>query len=343
MDETNLILGDSVDHLMTLDVQWPGRPRGLVDTIHQACRKTSGGPVSLHAAESILKRVTKDSTVIITTGFILPPFFPFGETDGPPGAVGLASAIIKATGARVMFLGEKEVLEVLRAACIATGITVYEKEHFANIPGAALIRDFPVGAKDSIREGARILDEWKPSAVIAVEKIGRNGKDVYHSSRGSDMSPYTAGTDYLVEAARQRGILTIGLGDLGNEIGMGSVADVARKAMGPEMEMCKCGCGGGIVSKVKVDIPVMATMSNWGSYGIAACLAGVLGRPSILHSPEIEGRVLKACVRAGARDGITVSPSPSSDGLPLEGNRAFVQLLHNTIEIKTVNTSPYRT
>ena len=342
MDENILILGDSVDHLVTLDMKWPGRPRGIVDTIYQACREYVGGPVCLHAADSLLKRVAKETTVIISTGFVLRPFFPLGETDGPPGAVALAHSIIRGIGARVIFLAEKEVMDVLKAACIAAGLSVYEREDFGTIPGAILIRDFPYEVDEAVREGERILKAWNPSAVITVEKMGRNPKDIYHTARGSDMGSQVAKVDYLVEAAQKRGILTIGIGDLGNEIGLGAVGDVVRKAIGPAVERCKCGCGGGIVTKIGADFPIMATMSNWGSYGVAACLAGILEKPAIFHSPEIEGRVIEACVRAGARDGATVSPSLSSDGVSLEGNRAVVQLLHEIIRIKTTKIVHYR-
>ena len=105
---------------------------------------------------------------------------------------------------------------------------------------------------------------------------------------------------------------------------------------------CKCGCGEGIVTKVGTDVPIMATMSNWGSYGVAACMAGILEKPSVLHTPDVERRVLEACVRAGARDGSTVSPSLSSDGVSLEGNQAVVQLLHDIVRIKTAKVIHYR-
>jgi hypothetical protein len=156
------------------------------------------------------------------------------------------------------------------------------------------------------------------------------------------MSPLVAKVDYLVEAAQKRGILTIGIGDLGNEIGLGAVSDVARKAIGPAIQGCKCGCGGGIVTKVGAEIPIMATMSNWGSYGVAACMAGILEKPSVLHTPEVERRVIEACVRVGARDGATVSPALSSDGVSLEANQAVVQLLHDIIRIKTSKIIHYR-
>jgi len=342
MDEWTVAFGDSVDHLMQTDMRLPGFPRGFIEAIYQACRKVVGNPLCLSAADAIQKRVSGESTVIISTGFVFPPFFPSGETDGPIGAVAMAYAIHHGIGARIVFITEREVIDVLKATCTAAGLAVYGYEHFRNIPGAIHIRDFTYDMDQARQEGNRILDELKPSAVITVEKIGRNEKDIYHSARGSDLGEHTIKADFLVEEATRRGILTIGIGDLGNEIGLGSVADTAKKAIGPLGEKCSCGCGGSVITKVGADIPIMATMSNWGAYGIAAGLAFISEKPKILHSPDLEMRMTEACVRAGAKDGALVSPTLSCDCTTVEGSMGFVQLLHELIRIKSIKSRPFR-
>jgi D-glutamate cyclase len=342
MDETMLILGDSVDHLMKTDMRLPALPRDFIEVIYQACRKVVGNPLCLSAADAIRKRVTKDSTVIISTGFVFPPYFPLGETDGPIGAVAMAYAIHHGIGARVMLITEREVIDVLKATCTAAGLAVYNYDDFKYIPGAIHICDFPYNMDQARQEGKRIVDEIKPSAVITVEKMGRNEKDVYHSARGNDMSKHVAKVDFLVEEAINRRILTIGIGDLGNEIGLGAVADSVKNVIGPLGAKCNCGCGGGVVTKVGTEIPIMATMSNWGAYGIAACLAFLMEKPSILHTPELEMRMTEACVRSGAMDGSLVSPTLSSDGTSVEGSKAMVQLLHELIRIKSIKSRPSR-
>jgi D-glutamate cyclase len=342
MDETMLSLGDSVDHLMKTDMKLPALPRGFIETIYQACRKVVGNPLCLSAADAIRTRVTKDSTVIISTGFVFPPYFPLGETDGPMGAVAIAYAIHHGIGARVVLITEKEVIDVLKATCTAAGLAVYNYEDFKYIPGAVHIKDFPYDIDQARQEGKRITDELKPSAVITVEKMGRNEKDIYHSARGNDMGKHIIKVDLLVEEANNRGILTIGIGDFGNEIGLGAVADTAKKAMGPLGIKCNCGCGGSTVTKVGTEIPIMSTISNWGAYGIAACLAFLLGKPNILHSPELEMRMTEASVRAGAMDGSLVSPTLSADGTTVDGSKAIVQLLHELIRIKSIKSRPFR-
>jgi hypothetical protein len=328
--------------LVTLDVKWAGRTRNFVDVIYQACRKAVGGPVCLLAADAIRQKVTKDSTVIVMTGFVLPPFFPRGETDGPPGAVAMAHAIQKGLGARVLFLTDREVMDPLQATCRAAGLSVYNPEDFKKIPGAITVRDFPYEREEAVREASRILDDHRPAAVISIEKIGRNEKDIYHTARGSEMGRTVAKTDLLMDAANERGLLTIGIGDFGNEIGMGTVGEVARAAIGELGKKCHCGCGGGVVTKVRAQFPIFASISNWGGYGVAACLAALLGKPEALHSPRIEGRMIEACVQAGGKDGTMVTPTLSNDGVFVEGNRGVVRLLHEIIRVKTAGPLPFR-
>jgi hypothetical protein len=97
-----------------------------------------------------------------------------------------------------------------------------------------------------------------------------------------------------------------------------------------------------VVTKVGTEIPIMATMSNWGAYGIAACLAFIIEKPNILHSPELELRMTEACVRAGAMDGSLVRSTLSCDGTTVDGSKAFVQLLHELIRIKNIKSRPSR-
>ena len=67
-------------------------------------------------------------------------------------------------------------------------------------------------------EAQRMLDRYQPAAVIAIERPGWNRNRVHHSGGGFGVSEFTAKIDYLFEGAKDRGIPTIGIGDLGNEI-----------------------------------------------------------------------------------------------------------------------------
>ena len=71
---------------------------------------------------------------------------------------------------------------------------------------------------------------------------------------------------------------------------------------------------------------MVAGTSNWGAYGIVAELSRLAGRP-LLHSADEERKMVRACVDAGAVDGITRRPEPTVDGLPLETHVGMLELL----------------
>src|SRR5439155_24760601 len=81
-----------------------------------------------------------------------------------------------------------------------------------------------------------------------------------------------------------------------------------------------------IAAVVPVDHLVVAGVSNWGGYGIAAALGRLTGL-DLLHTPEIERRLVEACVAAGACDGVTRRREPTVDGLAAETHAAVVDLL----------------
>ena len=81
-----------------------------------------------------------------------------------------------------------------------------------------------------------------------------------------------------------------------------------------------------IASVVDVDHLVVAGVSNWGAYGIVAQL-GRLTAQRLLHTPAEERRLIDACVKAGAVDGLTRRNEATVDALDAETHAAFVALL----------------
>ena len=138
----------------------------------------------------------------------------------------------------------------------------------------------------------------------------------YWSARGESVRGWNAPLDalFLVPARR---LTTVGVGDGGNEIGMGNVH--TRITRGSVLARA-------IASVVKVDHLVVAGTSNWGAYGIVAELSRLAGR-DLLHSADEERRMVHACVEAGAVDGITRRREPTVDGLPLDAHVGMLELL----------------
>jgi len=171
----------------------------------------------------------------------------------------------------------------------------------------------------------------RPTHLVAIERPGRARDGVYRNMRGDDVSAWNAPIDELFLVARKTGArsaraVTIGVGDGGNEIGMGNVRSRLAHGGGALAER--------IASVVRVDHLVVAGVSNWGAYGIAAHLGRLAARP-LLHTPGEERRIVAACVEAGACDGVTRRREATVDGLPLDVHAAFVALLAAATQPRT--------
>jgi hypothetical protein len=169
---------------------------------------------------------------------------------------------------------------------------------------------------DAATAARLLLKQHAPTHLVSIERPGRTAGGDYLSARGQTVRPWNAPIDALFIGTPRR-IRTIGVGDGGNEIGMGNV----RARIGRAGALART-----IASVVKVDHLVVAGTSNWGAYGIVAELSALTGRP-LLHSADEEEKMVQACVDAGAVDGLTKRPEATVDGLPLEAHVGMLELL----------------
>jgi hypothetical protein len=274
---------DPIDHLLALD---PGG-RGIAGFF------VPGG--ALRAARALQGA----GRVLIVTGFVVADGV--AETDGPPGAAVLGRAL-RRLGASVRYTSDPVVLPVLAASLHALGEPA---DVFAYPEGATAASD--------------ALARERPTHLIAIERPGRGRDGDYLNARGVSVKAWNRPLDEMfLLAARSAGRpVTIGVGDGGNEIGMGSVhARLARE--GALMAR--------IASVVAVDHLVVAGVSNWGAYGIVAQLGRLTGQ-RLLHTPAEERKLIDACVGAGAADGLTRRCEPTVDALDADTHAAVVALL----------------
>src|SRR5437867_6406581 len=123
---------------------------------------------------------------------------------------------------------------------------------------------FPTDDDRAAAAAEGLLDQLQPSLCFATERASRAVSGVYHNARGVDISAGCARIDLLFEAATTRGIPTIGVGDGGNEIGMGMIPEAVRRLR--YGDRCQCGCGAGIGARTATDVLIPAGCSNWGCY-----------------------------------------------------------------------------
>jgi hypothetical protein len=327
-------IAESIDRLITVDPCAPHIPRGSIVPLYEAAVKLLGKPLTLAASEELKNACKEDRWVIISTGFVLKPYMPYGESDGPIGAVALGRSLNRAFKCKILFLTEKECMEAIRAIMIGAGLLPVSLNVAMDVSQSMTIQEFPVDFEEAKKETLRVYEKFNPVAMVTLEKIGRNEKGVYHTSPGGDMSASTAKVDLLFDLLREKGILTIGIGDYGNEMGLGALVDTIKK-IAPTARKCSCPCGAGIGTIVEAKVPVVASISNWGAYGICACLAAMLGDPKLLHDADIERRMIEQASYAGLCDGVTVKPSFSADGISIHGHIAMNILLHELIRAKT--------
>jgi hypothetical protein len=253
-------------------------------------------PGSATRAAAALRRAKR---VLLTTGFSLGPGLP--ETDGPPGTASLGRAL-RALGAEVTYITDAAALPPLQAALKVLGE-----------PSGILT--FHAGG-DAALTARRLLAEHAPTHLVSVERPGRTRGGEYLSMRGESIGEWNGALDELFVQAPRR-VVTVGVGDGGNEIGMGALrARLARAG-------ARVAKAASVVAARHV---VVAGVSNWGAYGIVVELARLSKRP-LLHTAEEERGMVRACVAAGAVDGITRKREATVDALPLEAHAGMVELL----------------
>ena len=322
-------LGLNIDKLISVDING----RGVIGKLYEAAFERYGESLTLRAARGIVENVKESDVVLILTGFRILPLG-IQETDGPLGAAALARAINIALGAIPIIITEpvEQSIRIVSAACRGIGLNAVELDRLleGEYRYAVSIIGFTMDRSKALDEAKKLLDELSPSAIIAIEKAGCNVKGEYHNMRGLNISSLHAKVEPLIEEARRRGIFTVGIGDGGNEVGMGVIEDAVKKYV-PYGDKCQCPCGGGIAASSKVDSLVVASVCNWGGYAISGLIGRIRNKPITLHTPRQEELMMLLTVYEGAIDGITGLVDMTADSLPLEVHKSMLIMLREMI------------
>lgn len=292
-----------IDQTVSTDLPVRGVVRKLFDA---AIKANSGKPLCLSAAQELIERTSKGDRVFVLTGFAIPPMN-IPETDGPTGAAVLVNTL-KAIKLEPILITDELCSKAVKAATPETEVL-----------------EFPIDPKQARNQAALLLQKYNPSALVAIERPGWNRKQEYHNMRGLNISSTVGKTDFLAASAQKRGILVIGVADGGNELGCGLISPAVRKHV-PYGAKCQCPCNNGIAAATRADVLVIGGVSNWGAYGIAACLSLLKGTP-YTHDRNAEMQLLSRIVKTGAIDSILKEPKPYVDGLSPSINGLVVDLI----------------
>ena len=316
-------IGENLDALMVLDP----RGYGVCRILYAGSRAVTGEPLTMHAAEALCRSVHEGDLVYILMGFVLLPHR-VPEMDGMVSSMLLSRALVLAFGAKPVIVCTQDCVEAVKRCASVVGLHIYEDiATVRELPLSMGIVAFTKDAKEAPAQAEAMISEGLPAAVISVEAPGANEKGVYHNAGGKDVSVLEAKSDALWNALRARSVPSVAIGDLGNEIGMGLIADHIRTFVPYTAPgECACGCGGGILAASSTDCIITATCSDWGCYGLIAALAYLRRDMEIMHGEEMEAEVMRVAARSGMID-MTGSLLPGIDGFDTKMNAGIVSLM----------------
>ena len=306
--------------------------RGLISS------ESTWGPLCPgHLARAAKHIAEHGRRAIIVTGFFIPgASTASAETDGPPGAALLAAALTRA-GLSVQIVTDEPCRSGVEVAASEMGLS---REDVWTIPTArdeqeawcanvlevtsrqpplthliALERVGPSHTSESIREQLHTEGASESNRLAEfVQLVPDTDQNRCHNMRGECIDMHTAPLHRLFElAARRHDICTIGIGDGGNEIGMGGIPwhELHRRLSGPFAARVPC--------RIATDCTIVAGVSNWGGQALAAATLLLTNNVDAARdwTTHQQQQGLKRLVADGpAVDGITRLPEPTVDGLP---------------------------
>ncbi|MBC3765126.1 glutamate cyclase domain-containing protein [Neptunicella marina] len=215
-----------------------------------------------------------DGVIFIGTGFPVGNTF---ETDGPVGAIALYQALAALNKRPVLVCGDplySAVKNDYEAIQLPLGHSVLSQQQVTDI-----------------------IAQWQPQAVISIERAGRTADGKFYNMRGEDISARCACFDDFMTLSN---CPSIGIGDGGNEIGMGNIhQQLAHLNIVPSVTTC---------SEL-----VIADVSNWAAYGLILFLQkwNQTNLLSLLNPLQI----IQYLSLKGSVDGVTRDNTLTEDGL----------------------------
>ena len=231
--------------------------------------------------------------VLIGTGFPVRGSF---ETDGPIGAAAIYQ-VLRYLGGDPLFVCGPPLSRILGGRFKTYEIPILEWN-------------------DSIPVVEQALEALAPTLMLSIERPGVAASGRYTNMHGEDISAFTAKFDLFFELGT---CPTIAFGDGGNEVGMGNVGHLLGDLpVRPSRTTC--------------DELVIATVSNWGVYGVIAELSRMLDEDLFTLFEPVT--ILSYLMSNGGLDGVTTEATPTEDGFPMDVGAQIIAQLRGALALK---------
>jgi len=295
--------------------------RGVIEFLHEALKRKIDNPL-----EDAMKILEKSSSAIIVTGFNIPPNYK-PETDGLIGAVVLARALLETVSNNVLIILDDHKQEDIIKGLLAV---LDDKKYRLNDRIDFLVQmNNEYLFRKAVQDKIASID---PNTAVFIEKPSPNREGVMHNMRGINISSYHLDPSLLLKIFREHGIKTIGIGDGGNEVGLGIIEEDIRKYV-PYGNICKCPCRAGIASATVTDTVIVSAVSNWAAYALEALILTINGKHDMIHSDREENILIRRAVEMGAIDGVRGEGFIGVDGICPEDH---VKILNNIRKISSL-------
>lgn len=315
---------DLIDRIVGLDIGGRG-----VDGLYEPARALVDGPICQAAARTLVD-LRPGERVFIITGSLSRATIDntIAENDGPIGVAALARALTYGFNAIPIVLTDASIRDKVAKTIELAGpnvMTPQQAESAVATPrftAVACVLGGEIDDQAARSQAEALLDQYRPKAVISVERAGMTADGSYRNALGQDYSEGRARLDHLVTGAAARSIPTVGVGDGGNEIGFGAIRE-AVVAHVPHGEV--------LCAATPTDIVLPAGVSNWGCYAILAALAMLRRDGSLLHDPAAERRMIEASPMIGLIDGSSGKLEATVDGMPVDVHMGIVAMLGESV------------
>lgn len=242
--------------------------------------------------------------ILIATGFYILSAGAI-ETDGPLGAIMLADALEK-TGKKVTLIFDDHSEEIMKKGLDS----IDSRIDYVMVPANGYFDTNTLITPDTTH-------------FIALERPGRASDGVHYNFKGNDISKFHMTLDDFFIECGNNNITTIGIGDGGNELGMGMVADAVDEFV-PFDRPFSC--------KTTAMYSICSGVSNWAGYGMASLLSTMTGE-NLMQSPEKLKKMLDAIVFAGAVDGVSGKQESTVDGLEASWEHGIYNYMYDLASV----------